>query len=623
MDGARTGGPALTAPGGVPDLRRLDVPRPCAIDADIGRRNLEALAELSPALAELTQRTAIPSHWLPVLGLDDWPTWRVAHAGEPPAWLGGSAAPATRAAGLVPHPPRTDVNLGLTTIAAGAELDRLLRLTTPLQAVFVFEDEWPRVAAVLRLLPLDEPLRAGRLFLIHPLDEATELERCLVEHPGLLPPGNLICPPGCAPERLAHLRRLCEDVANRIHARRSARIAALNPPPRTGMQPSPRLAVAALGGDAGAAAEARALAAAARQQGWPVCLLSVERPEHVHPLPHAQALAEFGPTLTLRVRPDGVQLPAVLLGDVGDWWIDELDLPLAPVADGLRALAGTPAIAAALRASAGREGRIVELPLACHDHSEHNDLAAPTDAARATVVVCGDRADLSAAACGIVQPTHVQLWEALLAVTQRAVQRGASIDAEALLRAAQDAAGVVLGLDALRTHFQRLVTHALAPTLTLDAVSDALLASGMIVAAIGRGWEAKSSDRLTIWAQRWAEWPDAARRRRPLAAIFAGRSDPLTPALLGCAGSGWPLLLHTPGGRSLTPALAGMLHPEQHYAAFDRPADAAVLVASAASDAAPFAARAARARRALLAHQTYRDRLPTLFGLSQAPTEAR
>ena len=108
------------------DPAQLDTFRPATVDPRVWTANLTALATDEPEFAEALRRLELPASWRPAVALDDSLTYRLEEAGQPPTWLGNTAAPRARAASLLERYDHSGRNPALPTCAAGAELRYLL-----------------------------------------------------------------------------------------------------------------------------------------------------------------------------------------------------------------------------------------------------------------------------------------------------------------------------------------------------------------------------------------------------------------------------------------------------------------------------------------------------------------
>jgi hypothetical protein len=591
------------------DLAALDDPRPIELNPAVWSGNLAALRTEQRALADQVEHTSLPSHWRPVAALDGSPTYRVEPPGQPPQWLAGTAAPRTRAAALLRLDQIGDKNPALPTIGAGAELKLLLEQLGPQQAVFVFEEDTPCLAAMLRLLDLSPALRTGRCVVVAPDREQAFLQELLKKHPGLLPPGSLITLPHVSAERIGRLRVVCESVARGANEARHQRLQALTA--RLPSQPAaePRFAVLALGPSPRSHSLSRELTTAAERLGWATCRCAATGPRNVHMLPHCERLADFAARLTICVDHAPAVLPLSPGRIVCQWHLRTQDVSPSLSDDKTIHLAASPLVAEALRAAGGAEARVLELYWAC---PSQDIPSAPAPPAPRTAVILADLPDASATACRIEQPTHKRLWAQLYETAAKAWTAARITQPAALLRAAERASGVQLSERLLREQMMRIIAHVLIPAVVLDRILQVLRQESFEVFTVGTGWHRCSHGPTQPLAESCEELPGHAARVSPLAAILAGPLDPLCPGLFYAGALGWPLLIHSPADKSLTRQLGGTLQPQQHYLPF---ADGQGLRrALEAIRAAPHAAqeRTARVQAHLRRRHTYAERLAHL-----------
>ncbi|MGD8451096.1 MAG: hypothetical protein PVJ57_04705 [Phycisphaerae bacterium] len=591
------------------DLSRLDAVEPLVPDPDIWADNLAALRKQQPELAVAVECTAVPADWRPVRALDGWPTYRTERPGNPAAWLSGSAVPTARAEALLTGFQLGELNLSIPALLVGAELGSLLERLPYYRAVYVFEPDLAVLAAVLRVVRVAEAVASMRCILAQPGAEHASLSRLLSEHTGLLPPGNIVVLPGVAAARLEQVRAVCERLAQEVSGGRSARMKELAVPAAgaAGALPErPRVAVLALTPDSTARATAVAVEQATKGLGWPVLRRALTGPVDVGMLPHYEALAEFTPDVTLCVRQVPGRLPVPLPGVVCEWVQDCRDVPARLPADGVLRLAASPRIATALRAAAPEGIRVGEWYWGCAAQADA-DLSPPVR----EVWLIADYPDDSAAACGAGQPSHQQLWTRLQQQAARVWDTRDVLHPAGLLAHAERQAGAGLGDAALRARFIERIELALIPVAILERIGQAIAASLGTVQVIGNGWARRPGKEIEVLARSAFDVPAG---RRPMAAIFAGGTDPLTPALLHAGASGWPLLLHSPGGQSRTAALGGILEPQQHYLPFAGLND---LSAALQQEPRTTDRRADRTRRHLRKHHSYAQRLEALRAVVQ------
>jgi hypothetical protein len=163
----------------------------------------------------------------------------------------------------------------------------------------------------------------------------------------------------------------------------------------------------------------------------------------------------------------------------------------------------------------------------------------------------------------------------------------------------------------LRRGMLRIIAHVLIPTIVLERISQVLRGHCAIL-TIGRGWQRCADRSLHPLADSLGDLDARALPSSPLAAICAGPLDPLTPALLHVTAIDWPLLIHSPGGTSLTARLGGILHPGQHYEPFSGAAELRAALESIRTNPERFAQRCARTREYLQREHNYARRLTAL-----------
>lgn len=597
------------------DLCRLDEARPHEPDPQIWSDNLSALHAVQPALASQLAGLVLPSTWRPVLALDGTPTWRIEPPGQSPQWLAHSAAPRTRAGALLRDHAVADRNPGLASIGAGAELSLLLERLARWQAVYIFEEDELCMGAVLRLLPLAPALAECRCVLVPPREEERFLIGWLERFPGMLPPGNLICLPSLPRPRVEQLRSLCERVAQRISEHRAARLESQRSwaaKTHTAIGPGPRLATAALTPDPLAQWLALRLAAAARRLGWAATECVMDHPWHVGPIPHAERLCEFGPSLIVCVNQPRSWLPLQRRATVCEWHLSEEAVPPSlPAEDGTQYLAASPRVARALASAGAPPARIVDFFHAADDVA----LADLSQAASPSVLLMGHLPDPRPTACGIEHSSHLHLWEALGHAAAGAWERCERLEPDALLRTAERVSGVQISIHSLRRQWLRLIERVLIPALVLEAAAEIAAAAGLEPSAVGVGWQRLNHLPVRVRAENEVHLPTLA-GPPPLAVIFAARPDPLSFALIHAAAAGYPLMLHAPPGAGLAAQLGSVLKPGQHLTHFAGARELRAVLASLRADPSVAIRRAQRARDHIRAHHTLEHRLRELAKLS-------
>lgn len=555
----------MTAGSGDTSLATLDHPPTRTCEPGIWAGNLAALHAVHPTLAAALADLELPGHWRPVRGLDDSPTYLLHPPGQMPTWLGSTAAPRTRARGVLAVFRPADKNYALPTCGTGAEIENILQRLKPHQALYVFVQELHECLALLRTWDLATALRSFRCILVPAERAAADLSELLRANPGLAPPGEIVLPDLVAPEQLAALRSLGERLQRQWQADQATRLEALRNALRARAPASgPRLALLALTPDAVARGAAEAVARAAEQLGWPhVCRLAHD-PRDAVGLAHAEALAAFRPTLTVYVqcRPLSAQAGGRTFMWVLEPPVDQTEL----CEDEVDWLAASPHIEEKLKALGAPAERVMPWYWGCDAVPDDEVTAAPPPGA--PVLLVGDLPNLDPASRAITQPTHKRLWSELLKAARQGWGVPRAIDPEMFLRRAERQCACELRGEDLRESMRALIEHVLLPGVTLEALVDAVRQAGYGVVTIGSGWQRLSAGQVDVGGRTYFESTEALIAARPRAVIIAGNVDPLGPTVLAAAARGWPLLIHHPQGHSREAALGGILVPEQHYQPF-------------------------------------------------------
>lgn len=550
------------------DLASLDNVRTIELAPAIFENNLAALSSVSPAVARTIEDSAIPAHWLPALGLDDAPTFRIEQPGQPAQWLGNTAAPRTRAAALLNLQRIGNVNIVLPGVAAGAELAWMMQMLPPHQAVFVAETDATRVAAILRLYDFAQPLRNGQVHFLIGTDIEPIVVEILARLPGLLAPSLIINVPDVSAARIESLRSQCERATRASAETRAARLTslaastavALNDGAQSDAADSthPRLGILALTPDRRVWRLAGQLVAAARELGWPAETFNMDSPNRVHPLAQAEWLAALRPTrLILCDTPSdkvALKTAAKVFG-------------LSYTPDGCRDAAGfdrhlalSPRHESALRAAGVSPSRIVDFPWSVAAIPASSSTASPT----IDVLFLGDRPSLDPAQNGIEQTTHVLLWTALQKAALAKWCEKESAKPEALLRDAERMIGFELPDESVRRRFLVLIERVLVPATVFCELAKLANQAGLRCAAVGNGWrndvEAQPSPTFATIADA------AAAGVIPRLAVTTLLPDGLRQDGVDAMAHGFPLAVHIPPSVRLSDYLAADFANAQCFA---------------------------------------------------------
>lgn len=606
-----------------PCLAQLDALHPATLPPETWSANLAALVVEQPALAEEVKRTALPESWRAAVALDGFVTFRTEPPGEPAAWLGGTAAPLTRARSRLAKFDHAGKNPALPTCGAGAELDFLLTRLPAQVAVFVFEADIRVLAALLRAHDWSSAIADSRCVLVPPGREKAYLAELMESQPGLLPPGEILLPDLVSASRLAELREIGEHLHRRTSEQRTTAISQLRSQgvllapqsrassPRAEPVIAPaRVAVLVLKPHATSFRTAECLARAAADLSWPVLHRATTDPRHVHPLSHCRALADFRPTLTVSVGGPHVRLPLMPAGANCVWVLEELGGDTAPPSDGTLYLAASPLIAAGLRSHGVPEESVRNWYWACEEEA-----GADAVESKPPILVLGDLPDVRPETYGIQQPLHRKLWSRLTTIVAETWETPRILEPQKLLVLAERQSGVEVRDPVLRASLVRVSERALIPAVILEQIAQVLAASPLPVLTIGRGWERMRGARLRPCADSVFDIAAADCEVSPAACICAGQHDPLTPALLRAAARGWPLWIHARGDRAVVTALGDTLRPTQHFEPFGDRRDLRRCLEALRADPHAHRTMGTRARRHVAEHHTYKKRWLELLEL--------
>ncbi|MBI5863552.1 MAG: hypothetical protein HZB38_03380 [Planctomycetes bacterium] len=588
----------MSTAGAGPNLAALDQAAALPIDAEIWNQNLAAVAATDPPLAALLKSTSVPESWRSCAALDGSPAWRTERAGEPPAWLGGSAAPRTRAEGLFGGEAPPAANPLLPTIGSGHEAAFLLSRMAAHQAVFVVEPDAARVCAVLTVLDFAHAISAGRILFSGGREVGAWLLETLNATPGLLPPASILYADSIDSAAAEALRRSLESVSGKVLGRRHGRLEELRrTAARQEASPTPRILAVALTTESLAHETADELASAAQRIGWNAAAFALDAPSRTHPLALAEELTRLEPTLTVCVDHAAAKLPLASGGL-------EVQLILSPPIEppslgaGEFVLAASPAVRAAVGKSA--EGGLLDFPWAASQAVVACD---PPATRTHDVALLGDLPNDSETACGIDQPTHRMLWEHMRRAAKHWDAEAIAFP-EALLRDAERTCKLALNEPELRRRMIRLIERVLVPAALLRAFAAVLDARGASGVGIGKGW----TNRNSFSSVRAAVAAGVSARLAIGSLLPVG----VTREMVDAMAAGWPPLIHCAPGRTFTEQTGGAFSQGGWKAAFS---DAAGLAKGLAflSDAAALARAATAVRQHALARHRWEQRLPELL----------
>lgn len=547
------------------DLARYDCLHAIVLDPAIRAANLAALHTVDPELAAAVAAATLPAHWRPARALDGAPTFRVERPGEPAAWFGGTAAPDTRARGLLEGYEPLGKNPALPCTGAGGEIRALLNRLPAQLALYVFECDIVQLAAVLQLVDVAAPVLERRLILVPPADEAGHLIRLLEREPGLLPPGTILAPTLVEADRMTAVQRVCERVFAESALARQRRLSAVECSEAqrvVGADTAPRLALVAMTLDPAIQTRVRRICAAAEVLGHPVVAASLRTPADAHPLAHVERLANFQPTLSLWVGHEPSVLVVPLAGRHAVWIESAKAVPTV-LNPGVKYVAATPMVLRALREAGAANDAAAGWYWAADERLLERDPVVPA-ASSGSVVVVGDLPAMGADALALTLDSQRSLWDCIRRVVRESWEAELTGWPERVLLAGEKAARYSIRDAALREHFLRLVAEIAIPGETLVRIVAALREAGWSVGVVGAGWRGTTDLDVAVLADDATRLPlDAFETMQevPRGLIFAGAADPFTPALVELTACGLPAAMHAPAGVDLAAALDGVIDP--------------------------------------------------------------
>lgn len=518
---------------GVP--RCLDHAPAASLDPAILRSNLDALLAVDPALAARVSAARIPDAWCCATALDGSTTFRTGPASAS-GWFDGTAAPATRAAGLLRDFRAGDRCIALASIGTGQEIRLLLEQLTPQLALFVFEPDITAIRAVMERSDLSAAIRHGQLRLLPDAAPDAALRDHLAAHPGVRSPQVLLAVPTVEPQRVEATRAAIETVGREIEARRAARIAEIAEQLGTtaGTRNTPdRIALLSLAPLPDAHAACREFARA----GTPA--LVVDRPDLAHPLKAAEFVHAERPDVLVWT---GTAAPPVR-GDriiSACWHTSAARLPESLSAETIH-LAASPRLLEELK-EINPTARVLPFfwPAPAVDSSNQQPDRA--------IYVVGDVPDDSAEACGIFQATHRTLWNEMRRLARERWAEAAVHHPGHLLTTTERRTGLKISDPAIRRQFLRMIRHVLIPTCGLGKIRQSVERTGTRLKLVGRGWRRQGVEDESVAADDLSLLGPSALNTRPAAAVFSLVGDAFSPALLTALSAGWPVILHAPEG---------------------------------------------------------------------------
>lgn len=511
----------------------LELERPFAAqwNAAILEQNLAALAGSQPELAEELRGIAPGCDWSAVLALDQSVTLVRTDTSGAVHWLAGSTAPHARAEGLLGHQTPTGHNFLLPDLAAGCETELLLQRLPAQCAIYAVVQDAAHLAAVLRIRDFAQGIAVGRIYFL----PAEHEERCLQElaerYPGLLPPGTVVDLPWIAPDRRDALVSACRHIYSDVTGRRSTELRDLAGAATEPSKSESRVLVVSRALDRSSHAIAQALADAASAEGDEVALHCFDTPRSAHILELARRARSQAPSLVVWLdSPD----PSVRFAA----GVRRVEWRLSPSLDPTEPSASTVVCSAYDPPPGSVEKRLAPAAIPAHGADDTSN--------RQLVVFTDDPAP-SAAAAGVDQPTHRQLWDEAYRLAQE--------------QWAQEtpAAGDLLSMASRNTRLpcDSHTFESFLPKIRARLIP-AALRSALAGWAARNGWTLRTLNRNQL-----AEIP-AAPASAECAALLIGPLPYAGFFVLSACARGWPMFIGRHDG-SLETSVKGLLLPNENY----------------------------------------------------------
>ena len=476
-------------------------------------KNLHALRQWLPDIADQLAQTSIPRNTTPATARDGTPTFRF-EDDDGGYWFGRTSIPRVRAEALVDTFAPDGGNVLVSPMGSGLEIEYLLKRIPRYCAVFLYEQNIQNVLLTLTLLDFSQFIIGRRLVPLVGADLGDAIERFFESAAGFDVPRRMLAPPYSEAGSLESMRTTMLRSSSRIASMQSDRIEACGRvlearcSERNALS---ELIVLSVDPRPSCAETARSIQAAGADMGYPVHVNIPDRPDKCHSLSRMQSLTEVEQAGVLLLNggwgPLGSHIPAKspaavwLLPDVppltGAIWSSERD-------DKHVIFAAPEAIEPAVKAGVDR-GRIEVLEVA-GDDTNYFPLDVP-DNKRFSVACFADVADLAPAASGIELSSHSTLWNSIC----DEARRNLNATSTEVLDAAERACGVSMEDKSLRGQLIDMIRLRVRPTTLVRSWVEALLDCGVDVRVFGSGWQ-----RSRVPADRVHPRPDTATKNNEL-----------------------------------------------------------------------------------------------------------
>lgn len=444
-------------------------------------------------------------------------------------WLGGTAAPRTRAVGILRSAAIDGRSVFLPDVGAGYEAAMLLDRLPSSAAVFATAASAAALRGVLAIHDFSTSIAVGRLyFFIAPL-AGDALADLLGRHAGLLPPAVIIGVPGVSRSAIDADRATLLRAATRAAQDRAAELAQFSP-----VHPaSTRVAFCSFAHSTRTDASFCELAADELSQHAPATAICGHSPRDAHPLSVARRLASFRASRVVCV---GADPPAELrrIAPVACWHTRAPSAILRESLDGATLhLAASPTIERALRDVGAPPDRTRAAYWSAPREWLERD---PRPIAADQVVLLADVPEVHVDHVGIRQPTHRVIWDAARAAAVERWNAGGAMNASEVLRRAEHRVSLRVADPPIRDAMLRRLAMTVIPRTVLTQIAQSFAGR---VSVVGGGWTTAGVNAKPLGLDAFA----AARAEpayAPLAFVL-DVPDAWTPAAVLALAMGWPL----------------------------------------------------------------------------------
>ena len=474
----------------------------------IYERNLAALAQRQPVVAQALEATAIPDSVIPAQGRDGSSTFRLPALGGRTGWFGGTSVPTVSAEALVAGMRADGANVLLPGILTGLEALLALRRLPPQNALFVAEPDPLQLKLGLHLHDYCEPSAAGRLVFLTRQNLEEDLLRFFSEHPGYQYPSRLLAAPQRPNAELAEIQRRLEAVVETVERQRSVQVKRVVDGLRGRMlrplPAEPRVALVSIEAQPVTQAQVARLERALSALGWPASATLPDHPDNWHLCARLEALAEQDPDVVLLLN----SLPAVLRPLLpAELLLASWHLPGGEVEAGLDPRLGpADSVWASSRGqrdallAAGLPAERVRMlaPAADGVLFAAEELGVGESSITCDVAVVADLPNDKPEASNVTLPSQIALWNALREAVARRPDRYTSERAEDFLVEAERTSGVPLADEGLRAFVLHQARHCIGPARVTRVAVESLWKPGRRIEVWGANWEPFTRNELAL-----------------------------------------------------------------------------------------------------------------------------